>query len=170
MIPQKGSINISNSTHIIDDEGFVFDPSVTLSTLSLRRGIEKYFNININKVDCYNTTQTPSNYLYMADTSLNNSVLKNFTISNSNVFINKAKEYIILFNASVKNLTLINNKFESIDKNNGWFLRHTKESIIIDNIVINDCIIDGFQKSLSADFEYNGFIKSFTILMFNLFC
>ena len=163
MIPQKGTINISNSTHIIDDEGFVFDPSVTLSTLSLRRGVEKYVNININKVDCYNTTQIPSNYLYMADTSLNNSVLKNFTISNSNVFINKAKEYIILFNASVKNLTLINNKFESVDKNNGWFLRHTRDSIIIDNIVINDCIIDGFQKSLSADFEYNDFIKSFTM-------
>ena len=163
MIPQKGTINISNSTHIIDDAGFVFDSSVTLSTLSLRRGIEKYVNININKVDCYNTTQTPSNYLYIADTRLNNSVLKNFTISNSNVFINKAKEYIILFNASVKNLTLINNKFESVDKNNGWFLRHTRESIIIDNIVINDCIIDGFQKSLSADFEYNGFIKSFTM-------
>ena len=163
IIPKKGSINISNSSHIIDDEEFVFDSSVTLSTLSLRRGVEKYVNININKVDCYNTTQTPSNYLYIADTSLNNSVLKNLTISNSNIFINKAKEYIILFNASVKNLTLINNKFESGDKNNGWFLRHTRNSIIIDNLVINDCIIDGFQKSLSADFEYNDFIKSFTM-------
>ena len=163
MIPQKGTINISNSSHIIDDEGFVFDPTVTLSTLSLRRGIEKYVNININKVDCYNTTQKPSNYLYIADSSLNNSVLKNFTISNSNVFINKAKDYIILFNASVKNLTLINNKFEGVDKNNGWFLRHTRGSIIIDNMVINDCIIDGFQKSLSADFDYNDFIKSFTM-------
>ena len=163
MVPQKGSINISNSTHILDDGGFVYDSSVTLSTISLRRGVEKYVNINIDKVDCYNTTQIPSNYVYIADTSLNNSVLKNFTISNSNVFINKAKDYIILFNASVKNLTLRNNKFEGVDTNNGWFLRHTRDSIIIDNLIINDCVIDGFQKSLSADFVYNDFIKSFTM-------
>ena len=163
MIPQKGSINISNSTHIIDDGEFVFDSSVTLSTLSLRRGVEKYVNINIDKVDCYNTTQTPSNYLYMADTSLNNSVLKNFTISNSNVFINKTKEYIILFNASVKNLTLKNNKFEGVPGRCGWCLRHTRSNILIDNMVIKDCIIDGFTKSLSADFNYNDFIKSFTM-------
>lgn len=161
--PQKGSINISNSTHIIDDEDFVYNPTVTVTTLSFRRGVEKYANINIDKVDCYNTTKTPTNYLYIKDTGLNNNVLKNFSIINSNVFINKAKEYIILFNASVKNLTLKNNKFEGAPGSCGWCLRHTNSNILIDNIVIKDCIIDGFTKSLSADFEYNGFIKSFTM-------
>ena len=160
--PGLNTVNISNCAHIINDEAFAYNDTVTLITFSFRRGIEKYNNINIDKVDCFNTTTKRSSYLSISDTNLNGNIVKNLSIKNSYVNINSVKDYAILFNTNAKNIMLKDNIFIN-GSNNSCCVRHTRDSIRIDNLTIEGGYIDGFEKAFSSDFTYNDFIGSFTM-------
>ena len=160
--PSLNTVNIANCAHIIDDETFKYNDSVTLVTFSFRRGIEKYTNINIDKVDCFNTTTKGSSYLYISDTNLNGSILNNLSVKNSYVNIKSIKDYAILFNANTENIVLKDNKF--INGSNSYScVRHSIDSIRIDRLTIEGGYIDGFERAFTYDFTYNDFIDSFTM-------
>ena len=160
--PNPNTVNISNCSHIINDETFEFNSTVTLITFSFRRGIEKYTNINIDKVDCFNTTTKGSSYLHVLDSNLNGNIIKNLSIKNSYVNIKSIKDYAILFNTNAENIVLKDNKFIN-GSNDSICVRHTRDSIRIDNLTIEGGYIEGFERAFACDFTYNDFIGSFTM-------
>lgn len=152
---------IRDSKHIINDENFIFNSTVTLTSLSFRRGIEKYSNIIIDNVELINTTTKSSQYLAISDTNINNYKIESLLLKNIKITTKNIRDFLILFNCNANKITIEDMYVDSNSPRIG--IRTSRSDIVIDEFYIRDGKIKGLERFLSYDFPYNDFIKNFYI-------